>query len=512
MATSKPTARSAVGALAFGLVVIAVLVMSLQLLHYVEYVLAAITYPFGLDYGEGIVWQQAMLVPSAQMYGDIDQFPFLVFHYPPVYHLAVRAIAALSVDPLMAGRCISVMATVLAAIASVGLVFYAMRENVGLVSALTGAAVAGLSFLCFRPVFMWSPLMRVDMLALALSFLGVWCAALSVRRPRLLYCAAVLFVLAVFTKQTSIWAPAASMIVMSQVAPRRTLKACSLGLLLACTALATLEWATAGRFLQHILAYNINRYSFDNLVVALMRLSDHIGFVVLAVIGLCMNWQSLATEHRWRSRTAMLQDLTASDAVRVQAIIMVYLLLSSGSLATLGKSGASVNYMVEWMAILSVLIGILFARVTQWCLTPLDWRPAHIGPVFLLLVPTVLLVQTLCLPVVGTEFSTPAEARELAQLVARIGATDRAVLSEDMVLLMKAGKGVPWEPAIFAELGSIGRWDERLIIDRIVAHDFAFVVTAPEIHENRFTKPVRQAIEAAYPQTENQAGFKLHLP
>ena len=514
MEISRPAARSAVGALAIGLIVIAVLVMALRLLHYLDYAQAAISYPFGLDYGEGIVWQQAMLVPSARMYGDINQFPFLVFHYPPVYYLAVRAIASLNVDPLMAGRCISVIATVLTAITSVALAFYAVREKVGSLPALIGAAVAGLSFFCFWPIFICSALMRVDMLALALSFLGVWCATLSVRRPLLLYCAAGLFVLAVFTKQTSIWAAIASMAVMSQVAPRRTLMACSLGLLLACMALAALEWATAGRFLQHILAYNINRYSFDNLATSLVQQAGHIGFVVLALIGLGMNWQSLATEHgwRWRSRTVMVQALTASDAVRLQAIVAIYLLFSSGSLVTLGKSGASFNYMVEWMAILSVLIGILFARVTRWCLMPLDWRPAQIGPIFLLLVPTVLLVQVLRLPVVGTEFSTPAETRELADLVARIGAADRAVLSEDMVLLMKAGKGVPWEPAIFAELGSIGRWDERLIIDRIVAHDFSFVVTTPEMRGDRFTKPVRQAIQAAYPRTEDQAGFKLHLP
>jgi hypothetical protein len=512
MEISKPAARSAVGALAIGLIVIAVLVMALRLLHYLDYAQAAISYPFGLDYGEGIVWQQAMLVPSARMYGDINQFPFLVFHYPPVYYLAVRAIASLNVDPLMAGRCISVIATVLTAITSVALVFYAMREKVGSVPALIGAAVAGLSFFCFWPVFICSALMRVDMLALALSFLGLWCATLSVRRPLLLYCAAGLFVLAVFTKQTSIWAAVASMAVMSQIAPRRTLMACSLGFLLACTALAALEWATAGRFLQHILAYNVNRYSFDNLAISLVQQAGHIGFVVLALIGLGMNWQSLAAEHGWRSRTVMVQDLTASDAVRLQAIIAIYLLFSSGSLVMLGKSGASFNYMIEWMAILSMLIGILFARVTRWCLMPLDRRPAQIGPIFLLLVPTVLIVQVLRLPVVGTEFSTPAETRELADLVVRIGAADRVVLSEDMVLLMKAGKGVPWEPAIFAELGSIGRWDERLIIDRIVAHDFAFVVTAPKIREDRFTKPVRQAIAAAYPRTEDQAGFKLHLP
>ena len=40
-----------------------------------------LAYPFG-DYGEGIVWQQALLIPGPRMYGQIDHLPFLVFHYP----------------------------------------------------------------------------------------------------------------------------------------------------------------------------------------------------------------------------------------------------------------------------------------------------------------------------------------------------------------------------------------------------------------------------------------------
>src|SRR5712672_3082341 len=61
-------------------------------------------FPGQIDYGEGIVWQQALLIPGPRMYGDITQFPFIVFHYTPVYHLVVRAIATLGIDPLAAGR------------------------------------------------------------------------------------------------------------------------------------------------------------------------------------------------------------------------------------------------------------------------------------------------------------------------------------------------------------------------------------------------------------------------
>src|ERR1700751_1610362 len=83
---------------------------------------AVLADPFGLDYGEGIVWQQALLIPGPRMYGPIDRLPFIVFHYPPVYHLASRAVMAFGVDPLAAGRMVSVASTAVIAISIAWLV------------------------------------------------------------------------------------------------------------------------------------------------------------------------------------------------------------------------------------------------------------------------------------------------------------------------------------------------------------------------------------------------------
>ena len=60
------------------------------------------------------------------------------------------------------------------------------------------------------PVVTWAPFMRVDMLAVALSLFGLVAAFKALERPRLIYLAALLFVAAVYTKQTSIAAPAAT--------------------------------------------------------------------------------------------------------------------------------------------------------------------------------------------------------------------------------------------------------------------------------------------------------------
>src|SRR6201987_479797 len=83
---------------------------------------AILAYPFGIDYGEGIVWQQALLIPGPRMYGPIDRLPFIVFHYPPVYHLVSRPVMAFGVDPLAAGRMVSVASTAVIAISIAWLV------------------------------------------------------------------------------------------------------------------------------------------------------------------------------------------------------------------------------------------------------------------------------------------------------------------------------------------------------------------------------------------------------
>jgi hypothetical protein len=77
-----------------------------------------------------------------------------------------------------------------------------------------------------------------------------------------------------------------------------------------------------------------------------------------------------------------------------------------------------------------------------------------------------------------------------------------------MVMLMLAGKEVPWEPAIFAELAAVGQWDETRIARMIASHEFAFVITRDSMN---FSPGVTSAVNAAYPRIEKAAGHTLHL-
>ena len=228
---------------------------------YLKNAFDAIRYPFGLDYGEGIIWQQALLIPSPRMYGAITDSPFIVFHYPPIYHLAVRAAMLLGLDPLMAGRGLSVTCTLTAAALCAWLVRCGVNDHVNGVARVIGCTIGALLPLSLWPVEYWSMLMRVDMLAICLSILGVALVVKSVQRPAWLAIAMPIFVLALFTKQTTVAAPTAALAVSLAFNPRPTIIAVTFGAILGLLAFGWLEWLTDGGFARHIIAYNINTFS-----------------------------------------------------------------------------------------------------------------------------------------------------------------------------------------------------------------------------------------------------------
>jgi hypothetical protein len=201
-------------------------------------------------------------------------------------------------------------------------------------------------------------------------------------------------------------------------------------------------------------------------------------FVGLALVSLVFTWWRLSRRGNWKSFRLFRAELAAREDVRIMAIVTVYLGLSTCSLITLGKSGGGLNYFVEWMAVLSILIGLLFGFLVRRELAA-GWRGADRGTILAgCLVPVLILTQMRVLPASWDFGAADAvRSRQLDDLVVRIRDARKPVLSDDMVLLMRAGKEVPWEPAIFTELADTGRWDESLIIDLINSQAFAFVIT-----------------------------------
>lgn len=488
-------------------------------LSFLRNAIGAIQYKYGLDYGEGIVWQQALLIPGPRMYGDITQSPFIVFHYPPVYHLVVRILAAAGFDMLTAGRWVSLVSAFVISAVVARLAFLAVPHSIGLRAKQTGAVIAALTVFCYEPVVQWSVLMRVDMLAIAIGFVAVLLAVTSPGRPLRLYVAAFLFLLAMFTKQTAIAAPLATFPVMLIIDRRRTLLAAAAVLVTGVGLLFLLNEITAGGFIRHIILYNLNRYDFSAVINGLISQWYQAIFLLVALLGLHSIWRGLRRPQSW---TSFENDLADNIATRTALVITLYLAITTGMLATIGKSGASNNYLIEGMCVWSVLIGVCIAYAVQpvfeYCTATAAAPRQAAHTLFAISVGAILAVQMTILPTSTPEYHnlTPSYVAAMDTLASRIANTQKPVLSDDMVLLLRAGKDVQWEPAIFAELASEGTWDERLIVNQIDAHRFGMIITTgvagTPLFDSRFTPAVRNAITSAYPRTQTIARRIIHLP
>jgi hypothetical protein len=473
--------------------------------RYVGFVASLLPLPYSIDYGEGIVMQQAMMIPGPRMYGDINLYPYIVFHYPPFYHLTARAIAALGIDLLYAGRWLS-MASTAATAAFVGaLVFQFVRERAPATVAATAAAVGGITLFTCLPIAQWSPIMRIDMFAVMLSFAGVYLAVRGTRYPPLLYIAALAFSLAIYTKQTMIAAPAATFGVLWLREPRSVGGPIAFGLSLSLAALAYLSWQTNGGFLRHIVLYDINRFSITHALPLWLAVAS--GFFIYLYVavrfGLVQGWLRL----RGLRSIGIRDQLRQSDEALILGIITAWFGIATISLVAAGKIGANVNYFIEWTCVCCVLIGIAVGIALDTI------RGGSGNPAKALLVPVLLAAQLLLirLPDMSLLTSEPAR-RDMDHLLSMVQGAQKPVLSDDMALLLRAGKQVPIEPAIFAELGSLGRWDERKLLNLINSRAFEFIIRDGRWYDDRYTKPVRAAISANYPHQERYAEYVVMEP
>jgi hypothetical protein len=343
--------------------------------------------------------------------------------------------------------------------------------------------------------------MRVDMLAISLSFLGVALVVKSLQRPAWLAVAMPVFVLAVYTKQTALSAPAAALIVSLALNPRPTIIAAVLGSTLGFIGLGWLEWKTSGRFAQHIITYNINTLSLDFLIRNVVRFWRY-GFLVLSAVGaLALLWRDYVPpfeggpSHRW------------TRAQFVIALVTLWLVFATATLLSAAKVGASVNYFIEFFHICALPVGILMSHCWQ-DIAEKRSRPgkADIGLVLLILAVGLAGQVALDYPYRHRQLDDPELTAVQQSLTAKIARAQRPVLSDDMVLLLRAGREVPIEPEIFKELTVTDKWDQASFVQLVLNHTFEFVIINKEW---LYTDQMLAAITEAYPKIEQIGPYTI---
>jgi hypothetical protein len=176
---------------------------------------------------------------------------------------------------------------------------------------------------------------------------------------------------------------------------------------------------------------------------------------------------------------------------------------------TVGKEGSNVNYFFEVDAAVTLLSGQFLGWVMDRSL-----RGKNNYPAVLAVSIAALSIQALPgIDAITVALRDQSRPERDADVTAFVRSLNGPVYSENMTILMRAGKAIPAEPAIITLLTKMSKWDENRMIALVEDGRFAAVLVNTSLDNGeRFTPPVARAIREHYPK-QRRFGFNtVYLP
>ena len=418
-----------------------------------------------------VVGQVRMLNQGGTLYQSLKDYPYTVNAYMPVGYGLQAGLQKLGLSPYVAGRLISMVALL-----ALGWLVYRILwlYSSDRRCAWLGASLCG----CTSGLPFWGTVGQMDMLAITLAlaafhqFSRYW-----MLRTDSLRWAVALTVLAMFTKQTVLAAPAAILVALwlrdRQPAWRFAVTAGGVGVGLVLLA----NFLTDGRFLASTLYANINPFAWE-------KIEQH-GMFWLIASGQLAIITALGARQLWR---------------RDSRPVLIYLGLAFLVLMlTAGKVGSDSNYQVE-STVLLVIASCL--SLHAWGFFDLVFTGSR-SRVPLLVMPLllhVLLNVRLEIPNLIGRYAKEVHFRE--QTAAVLGQVSPGrVLSADTNALIHLGRPLEVEPLIYRLLVEAGRIDPARVTQDLSARRFATVILyhdldqAEALHAEIPTLPAAQLAE-----------------
>jgi len=424
---------------------------------------------------EGIVATQILhFAQTGALYFSLDQYPYTVCAYMPLFYSLAAGLVKLGIPVLLADRSLSFVSLIALfwLVGRLGAVYGLPRREQRLTMALAGLTQILLG---------WGTVGQVDTMAIAFSLAAFYHYA---RFERLgaasLDWAAGWALAGLLTKQTVIAAPMAIFLLLL---PRHRSAALRFALLvggLGAALVLALNTMLDGRFLTNTVFANINPFALYKL-----RLPLEYFAIVLSPL--------------------LLPVLTSLPAARRDGVLAPYLYLGLAAavfLLTAPKVGADSNYLIESsiLLVLAAMIGLnrlgffdLFARGSQ------GW------------------VTLLVLPL--------ARFAEQVVAVKPFLAVPGRVLSADSNSLMRTQRSFEVEPLIYRLLVEAGRIDGRRLeqdldqgrFSTVILYDDVRAAIDPNPEFPRLTREQREAIRRRYELVKhvpgpNLAGLYVYQP
>jgi hypothetical protein len=437
----------------------------------VGFAVAMIVRPDEVRYGEAILYAHAdRLLHWAPLYQPIDQAPYTVATYTPLYYALGAELRVLFGAGFAPGRLLSFVAGLIA-VACVGRLVW-QRTRASQPTALASLLVLGLGMVGPVP---WFGSYKEDVLGVALALGTI--VVLDWRTSRVTVAgAALLAALAILTKQTLFAAAVAGTIWLWASRGPRLAAAFAAGVTVIVLSVCIAFELTTHAFLANVVLANLNPLSVSSLTFNLQQLAQfQTAPILVALLGA---WPGL------RRRTA------ARD------LVLVAWLASFVPVLGIAKEGADTNY---WL-LFAVLTAVLSASVvgqprtrptTAW------WAAlalaANTAVAIWVMATAVLHQPALVRP--------NAAAREgFQRVLERVRLETKDVIADPLDVAVLTDHPVVLEPVLYDLLYLDGRWDPTPVVARICHDDIGLLVLGYPLEladaeaEHKWPRPVLDAL------------------
>lgn len=490
------------------------------------YQIAAIRYPYSIDYGEGPLLDQTLRMANFEnIYrSTLAEPPYTVSNYPPLYILAQVPFAWIFGPAFWYGRLINLLSVVLTGL-FITLTLKTLTRD------WFGSSVAGLLLLAFPYIHHWAKFNRIDELALLLSWAALFvtvrffgsaqsisasassgtgwksaarATAAAVIASRPFWAAVILFSAAIFTRQTyALAAPFAAFfwLIFGSAGAWKTriLRAVLLGLGVGGLSLILfliLNTLSAGGFYLNIVVANVNAFFWSSV----KHYADEISTRLWPLLGLALAFLILDRVFSLlrRSRQA---GAEAEPTNNSWALVLPYLLATMAGSITIGKDGSNVNYLLELSAALSLAGGAMLAWT--WQLRRVGVRAlVQLAVIALLAYQVGVMIDWDRKDNVSYIQDREAHLAGVAQTLQILKDAPGPVLADEyMGLVPLAGKRLYFQPFEFKQLAQAKVWNEQAFLGEIAAHKFDVILWYKGWSgstEARWTPAQRQVVEMYY--------------
>lgn len=460
--------------------IIATIAMGSVAYSYVYRAICAIRYHQPLDYGEGPILNQVRYILRGEnYYKDINSPPYIIGNYPPVFNLLSLIFVPIFGVSFGAGRLLAFLAVIGAAYIIYRIVLHFTENKI--ISLITA-----LFYLAIDYVYVWGIYMRIDTLSIFFNMLGVyWVIKYEENYKRLRWCI-LFFLLALYTRQSMIAGATGAYIYLltknRKMAGRLILYTTVYGLLV----FLSLNAITGGQFYLHVVKYNNNIFTVRQLWFFLSK--EIFTYTVFL-------FTSLITSILW------LKD-------KKRRIISLYFIFAFLVQLTVGKVGSMLNYLIEPVGIMGIIMGILTGDALKK-----KNQVASLG------IATLILLQlanyyygpnTLSW---GWRPSPPLEA-----LDRYVKEAQGPILAENLGILPAHDKDIYFDPFIFTQLHYQGLWDQSKIVKDIEERKFDVIMLEFSLYydhwsdSDRWSKEMKQAMYENYYLVDTQGHIRVYKP